>query len=73
MGAMWALRLGLMRRSGPVTDTRKARACRALLGSGSDGTRTRDLRRDSPRRRKRRMTTTDTFGLQTPRFRGADR
>jgi hypothetical protein len=36
--------------------------------SGSDGTRTRDLRRDRPRRPKRRLTTIDDDRLQTTTF-----
>ena len=34
--------------------------------SGSDGTRTRDLRRDRPRRRKRLGTTLDAWGRGCP-------
>jgi hypothetical protein len=41
--------------------------------SGSDGTRTRDLRRDRPRRPSRRPTTTDNNRLQTVTVSGAAR
>ena len=46
--ALWAAGRRLMLPSACPLERRKPRACRASLGSGSDGTRTRDLRRDRP-------------------------
>jgi DNA-binding IclR family transcriptional regulator len=46
--ALWAARRTLMLPSACPLKLRKSRVCRAFVGSGSDGTRTRDLRRDRP-------------------------
>jgi hypothetical protein len=54
-----------------TTAVNENRLTKRLVGNGSDGTRTRGLRRDRPHRRKRRLTTIDSNRLQTPQIRAS--
>ena len=62
LGTQWARRRLLMRRRRDRPDPGLPGGYGACVWDGSDGTRTRDLRRDRTLRRQRRVATTDAPG-----------